>query len=72
MIQPRDYEGGNQSCSDVTSQTTSYRSQTTKMVEAGPGNSGHMRFHCEMRIEVDSEIPDHLDWLDDIGADSKT
>ena len=40
------------------------------MVEAGPGNSGHMRFHCEMRIEVDSEIPDHLDWLDDIGADS--
>ena len=42
------------------------------MVEAGPGNSGHKSFHREMRIEVYSEIPDHVDWLDDIGADSET
>ena len=40
------------------------------MEEAGPGNSGHVCFHREMRIKVDPEIPDDVDWLDDIGANS--
>ena len=43
-----------------------------RIEDAGPGNLGHVCFHREMRINADPEIPDDVDWLDDIGANSET
>ena len=59
IIQPWDVKGGYQSRGHVSSKMASYRAQTTKMVRRS--RTGQVEPH--MSIEVDTQVPNQIDWL---------